>query len=171
MVFAFILCLFCLFRYEWRYSWYANVVRLGQRRVITVDLDTYVMLLRHIVILTPVKTPLKWVDLAHNRVEKFPQYIKWFCHFVQYWSPVVDQVLQYDEHTHWSMLLLWVREKEIIASWCKGCASHQEVHSCLSSKSFNTRLGSAFFKSENLADLSETIYMHSIHEVIHLVHQ
>lgn len=38
-------------------------------------------------------------------------------------------------------------------------------------ESFNTKVGSAFFISGNLADLSEMIYMHSINEVIHLAQQ
>lgn len=38
-------------------------------------------------------------------------------------------------------------------------------------ESFNTKVGSAFFKCGNLSDLSETAYMHSIHEAINLVHQ
>lgn len=71
------------------------------------------------------------------------------CHFVQYWSSMCDQIFQSDESTCWITLLAWVWEKEIIAFWCKGRASHHEIYPCLSSKALIQGQAQPFSNLEN----------------------
>lgn len=145
---------------------------LIQRGAIIIGMDHshWVVLLWLIVFLTPNNislTSMNWPD-SQERVEKLLQYIKLFVILSSTGVlHLLDQTLQDDESTCWSTLLAGHYHCLLMRSSLFTSGGLL----MLILESFNTKVGLAFFESGNLADLSETIYTHSINKVTHLVHR
>jgi len=108
--------------------------------------------------------------LAHRKEQRhfhsISNYLS-FCSVLELY--VWPDISEWWEHLLNHIASMGVRKRNYCILMQRSCLTSWDLP-VLIFQSFNTRPGSAFFKSGKSADLSETIYMHSVHDVIHLVH-